>query len=229
MNSVDSDKYTNFKAPEKDWVLNEAARVWVKTIAMPRYESPVHFEMNSRTISDIYKVVINQNESSSSLTKFGEDSYIYDLEKLDPEFWFFLSGEAVIKRGNCIKTARLFDEQHDDMHEQSSFSSSDFNWGEVNFRHFSKGLRLFADFEIQSVQINYIKRLKYMYNATNYRGNYRLLSTGQTVTDSQDSEFSYSREICAEIVDIAVLLLSNGLVNDYATKADKLRLTDKRI
>lgn len=233
LNAVDSNKYSKFTIPEIDWFLNEAKRVWVKSIAFPRYESPVNFEMNTRTINDIYKIVHNDAEfKSSNLTKFDDLSYIYNIENLDPEFWFFLSGYAQGSKGNCTANDLvLFDEQHDDLHENNTFSKSSFEWREVNIRHIDKGLRLFTDgFDITGVKINYVKKLKYMHNAQDYSSQgYEKLADGTMLTGRVHSEFSYSREISAEINDIAVLLITNAVSPQYNVKANKLDIVDKRV
>jgi hypothetical protein len=208
-NSIDSNKFSNFNVPEIDWVLNEAERIFVKTIAFPRYKSPVNFEVNQRIKSDIHKIVINDKNFFTNVVPFDNNSYIYRTDQLNPPFWFFLSGKVLAEKNGCIKEIDLFEVSHGLLLDKDPFSSSNFEWEEVNFTLISEGLKITTDgtFNITGVKLNYIRELPYMHNAQDHRNNtYNLLATGDTLTGRQNSLFSYSREICSEIVDIAVEL-----------------------
>lgn len=233
VNGVDSNKFSNFNTPEIDWLLNEAQRIWVKSIAFPRYKSPVSVEVNHRSRADLYRVIHNDSVfKTTNLSKFEDKSYLYAVKDIEPSYWYFLSGYAQTSKGVCTRSIRLYETQHDDLNEESPFSVSSFEYEEVNFHFFDKGIRIFTDgtFEITGVKLNYIRDLVYMHNAQDFKeGKYISLNSGEELTGRVHSEFSDSREICSEIVDIAVLLVTTSVYPDPNAVRAKLALTDKRV
>ena len=230
LNSIDANKFESFSVPEIDWFLNEAERVWIKRIAFPRLQKAQSFEFNTRSTHDIREIVINpQKYSSENLEVYNDSSYIYTIDNLDPKFWYFLSGHAEATKGTCtVSDLRLFDEQHDDLHEESLFSQSSFEWREINIRIIDKGILLFTDgtFKVSKLKINYLKKPRYMHNAQDFQnGQYNRLSDDTLLTGRVHSEFSDDRSKCSEIVDIAVLLMTNAVTPQYDIKGDKLNLT----
>lgn len=232
-NSIDSNKFSNFKVPEIDWLLNEAARIFTKTIAFPRYKSPVSVEVNHRSRADLRRVIHNDSEFlSTNLEKFDDKSYLYKVNRLDPKYWYFLSGYASTEKDGCKRNIRLFETQHDDMVEETPFSVSSFEYEEVNFHFFDKGIRVYTDgtFNITGLKLNYIRELVYMHNAQDFKGStYTSLSSGEPLSGRVHSDFSDSREICSEIVDIAILLVTNSVYPDPNAVRAKMTLTDKRV
>ena len=61
LNKGDSQQYKNLQIPEIDWTLNEAAELFVKLIAQPRYRSLLGLETSQRTIDDIRTIITTRN------------------------------------------------------------------------------------------------------------------------------------------------------------------------
>jgi len=223
LNKVDSQQYRNLRVPEIDWALNEAQEVFIKLIAEPRNKNGFGFEVNQRSIDDIRTLVVNELTPLSAAV-FNTTSY----EVLLPNnYMFFISGYACITKGNCENIqSRLFVKQHDDMHEESPFDSSSFEWREINCRFFESGLRVFTDgtFIIESIcEFNYIRKPAYIHNAQDYVGGTYNLPDGTVLTGSQDCELPEHTH--REIVDLAVLILTGQMqIPDFQIKQQKISL-----
>ena len=221
LNKVDSQQYKNLKVPEKDWALNEAKDIFIKSIAEPRIPNHLGFEMNQRTIDDIRTIVVNGKELIPTIN---DTEYQVALPS---DYMFYLSAEAIISRKGCKdKKIRLTPIQHDDLAEEDSFYQSSFEWGDVNMRFFSGGIKVFTDgtFTVKKVLLNYIREHAYMHNAQDFlpTGSYKLPS-GVLLTGRQDCELP--KHTHGEIVDIAVLILSGNLdMPNYQLKQAKLTL-----
>lgn len=208
LNKVDSQQYRNLKVPEIDWVLNEACEIFIKSIAEPRSSQITGFEKNQRTIDDISSIVVNNYKPI--LNRLDYDTFSAELPE---DYMFYISADVIIERVGCKeRVARAIVRQHDDRFESSSFDSSSFEWKEVSIRFYDGGIKLFTDgtFQIKEVRLNYIKRPAYIHNAKDFlpMKQYKLPS-GVLLTNKQDCELPTNTH--REIVDIAVLILSNNL------------------
>jgi hypothetical protein len=120
----------------------------------------------------------------------------------------------------------LFIKQHDDLHEESPFDCSSFEWREVSVRFFKNGLRVFTDgtFIVESIcEFNYIKKPVYIQNAQDYVGGTYNLPNGTTLTGFTNCELPEHTH--REIVDLAVLIATGQLqIPDYQIKQDKINL-----
>ncbi len=223
LNKVDSQQYRNLRVPELDWALNEAQEVFIKIIAEPRNKNGFWFEVNQRSIDDIRTLVIN---SLTPLPAVIFDSSSYKVA-LPTNYMFYISGYACMTKGKCKDVkGRLTVRQHDDMHEESPFDSSSFEWREVNARFFEDGLRVFTDetFTIESIcEFNYIRKPAYIHNAQDYVGGTYNLPDGTVLVGSQDCELP--KHTHREIVDLAVLILTGQLqIPDFQIKQQKINL-----
>ena len=222
LNKVDSQQYRNLRIPELDWVINEAYEIFVKSVAEPRTSNYLGFETSQRTIDDIRTIVIN--DKSIIPTKLDNKTYVLSLPQ---DYMFYISANVVITKKNCSdRIARAILRQHDDRFESSPFDNSSFEWKEVNIRFYEDGIKLFTDgtFEIKEVKLNYIRKHAYIHNAQDFlpTGTYRLPS-GILLTGSQDCELPTQTH--REIVDIAVLILTNNLeLPTYQLKQAKVNL-----
>ena len=91
---------------------------------------------------------------------------------------------------------------------------------------YEEGIKLFTDgtFEIKEVRLNYIIKHAYIHNAQDFlpTGSYKLPS-GQVLTGIQNCELPDQTH--REIVDIAVLILTNNLeLPSYQFKQAKVNL-----
>jgi hypothetical protein len=225
LNKVDSQQYRNLKVPEIDWVLNEAQEIFIKTIAEPRTKNGFGFEVNQRSIDDIRTLVINNlTPLPAVIYNVVDNSYQCNLPE---NYLFYVSGYACLSKGECDGVrARLLIKQHDDMHEESPFDSSSFEWREVNVRFFEDGLRVFSDgtFIVESIcEFNYIRKPAYIQNAQDYVGGTYNLPDGTVLTLSQDCELP--EQTHREIVDIAVLIMTGQMqIPDFQIKQAKVNL-----
>lgn len=221
-NKIDSGQNRNFRIPELDWVINEATDIFIKSIAEPRTSNYLGFETSQRTIDDIRTIVVN--DKSITPTKLDNNTYSIEIPQ---DYMFYISANIVITKKNCSdRIARAIVRQHDDRFESSPFDNSSFEWKEVNIRFYDQGIKLFTDgtFDIKEVKLNYIKQHAYIHNAQDFlpTGSYKLPS-GVLLTGSQDCELPPHTH--REIVDIAVLILTNNLkLPTYQLKQAKVNL-----
>lgn len=222
LNKVDSQQYRNLRIPELDWVINEAYEIFVKSVAEPRTSNYLGFETSQRTIDDIRTIVVN--DKNIIPTKLDNKTYVLSLPQ---DYMFYISASVVITKKNCSdRIARAILRQHDDRFESSPFDNSSFEWKEVNIRFYEDGIKLFTDgtFDIKEVKLNYIRKHAYIHNAQDFlpTGSYKLPS-GTLLTGSQDCELPTQTH--REIVDIAVLILTNNLeLPTYQLKQAKVNL-----
>ena len=222
LNKVDSQQYRNLRIPELDWVINEAYEIFVKSVAEPRTSNYLGFETSQRTIDDIRTIVVN--DKNIIPTKLDNKTYVLSLPQ---DYMFYISASVVITKKNCSdRIARTILRQHDDRFESSPFDNSSFEWKEVNIRFYENGIKLFTDgtFDIKEVKLNYIRKHAYIHNAQDFlpTGSYKLPS-GVILTGSQDCELPTQTH--REIVDIAVLILTNNLeLPTYQLKQAKVNL-----
>lgn len=224
LNKVDSQKWRNILIPEIDWTLNEAQELFVKMVAKPRLRSYMGFEKSQRNIDDIRTLVVN--DKSIDVTN--------NILQLPNDYWHYIRSKVVMSKGTCKNVIGAVNiREHDDMFEDSPFDKSSFEWREVNGVFFENGVKFYTDntFTINSCLLSYIKKLKYIHNAEDFRnGNYQKLSKGvdgqyETLTGSVNCELPEHTH--REIVDIAVLLVS-GEINtpDYQIKLNKLNFNN---
>ena len=225
LNKIDSQKYRNLFVPEIDWKLNEAQEVFVRMIAEPRNNQNQGFEFNQRSIDDLRTIVINQSiDSSTSLTKFDDTSYIAPLPD---DYWYKLGVKVFATKNNCqtIDLSNVFYVRHDE-NNLNTFNLPSFEWRQVNIRFLKEGIRVFTDgtFIIDRVVLNYIKKLRKIHNAQDAKnGQYKDLGTGVILTGSQDCELPEGTH--RNIVDLAVLITTGELqIPDYQIKQQKLNL-----
>jgi len=228
LNKLDSHSYRNLQVPEIDWKLNEAQEVFVKSIAEPRQAKGVGFEINQRTIDDIRTIVTNQTQKRGDCiitSLYDEKSYLAPLPK---EYWFRVGAKAIATKGKCKdKQLSVKPVQHDDEHELSVFDRSSFEWGVVNMRFVSEGIRLFTDgsFTINKLCLEFIRRPRPIYNAQDYVNGTYTTMTGEILTGSQSCELPEGTH--RDVVDLAVLITSGDLaLPEYTLKQNKLMLTN---
>jgi len=218
LNKVDSQQYKNFLIPEIDWLLNEAQEIFVKIVAEPRKRSYLGFEKTQRTIDDIRTIVITDK--------------IVPIEKsialLPTDYWHFLKANVRMTKGGCKNiNARLKLRQHDDEFENSPFDNSSFEWRTVNGVFNKDGIKFYTDgtFTNTDVELSYIKKLKYIHNAKDFRSGKYKLPSGILLDKFCNCELP--NQTHREIVDLAVLIVTGQIyIPDYQIKLNKLNLND---
>lgn len=218
LNKIDSQQYKNLRIPEIDWVLNEAAEIFVKNIAEPRKPNGLGFERTQRNIDDIRSIVIDEKDTDGI-------SVVNDSADLPDEYWFHVSSYCTMTKGDCTGVkGKVFIRQHDDSVEESPFDDSSFEWRQINARFYEHGIMFVkgSDFTIDEFFMSYIRKMEYMHNAEDFgtASSYKLPS-GDTLNGSQDCELPSPTH--REIVDIAVLITTGELESQgYQYKRDKL-------
>lgn len=214
-NKVDSQQNRNLLIPEIDWTLNEAYELYVKMIAQPRTKSYLGFEVNQRSIDDIRTIVINGNCLD----------VVSNIATLPDDYWHHVKSYALISKGICLNVkAKFHIRQHDDDFENSPFDNSNFEWRTVNGLFYQDGIQVYTDgtFTVNKVCIDYIKKLKYIHNAEDFRGGTYKLPSGVVLTGSEDCELPEHTH--REIVDIAVALASGEIQSPgYELNMNKLK------
>lgn len=220
LNKVDSQKYRNLLIPEIDWALNESAELFVKMVAMPRFDTPLGFEKTRRNIDDIRTVVVPNK--ALTLTK-ASNEYV---AAFPADYWFFVKGKATLTKGSCSAIASIKDRQLDDDFDAAFYRSS-FEWRELNATSDEEGLRLYTDgsFTVATASMFYIKRMAYMHNASNFRDGSYKLNAATTLTGQVQCELPEG--VHKEVVDIAVLLISGQLqIPGYQQSFNKIKLNN---
>lgn len=216
LNKIDSQQYRNLIIPQIDWLLNEAQELFVKMVAFPRIAIQYGYEIGTRTLMDIRTVVV---EDLGIIP-------ILNIVTLPSNFWLIVSSYSKMVKGDCeMDSLKTFIRQHDEDFENSYFDKSSFTWKTVNAVFNEDGLKLYSsDFKIEKFYLSYIKKLKYIHNAKDFRGGkYTLPGKPVPLEGSVNCELPESTH--REIVDIAVLLATGQLqIPDYQIKKDKLSL-----
>ena len=224
LNKLDSQQYRNLRVPEIDWTLNEAYEVFIKSIAEPRLKNSLGFETNQRTIDDIRSLVIDD----ASLTPIKINSKTWFVP-LPSNYMFYVSANIDITKENCSsKTCRVTLRQHDDKHEESPFDCSSYEWGDVNIRFYSNGIKIFTDgtFIPTDLRLDYIRKPAYIHNAQDFLPTQSYtLPNGTVLVGTQNCELPEHTH--REIVDIAVLITTGNLqIPDYQIKQAKMNLNN---
>lgn len=222
LNKIDSQQYKNLKVPEIDWKLNEALDVYIKSIAEPRINNHLGFEINQRSIDDLRTIVINREVLD--VTKL--ESGVYSAE-IPYDYMFYVAARAKMVKGSCpSREGRVIPKEHKDRHEEKTFSNSSFEWKEVNVHFFEDGVRVFTDgtFDVTEVYLDYIKKPLYMHNSQDFLpGETYTLPNGRILTKYHNCELPDHTH--REIVDIAVLITTGDLqMPDYQMKQNKTNL-----
>ncbi len=227
LNKVDSQHYQNLLIPQIDWVLNEAAEIFVKMTAFPRYRKALGFEKNQRTIDDIRLLVENENDPANQI------AVVNKIASLPANYWHYLSSYVLMTQGDCQNVrGKVRIKEHDDESELSPFDKSSFKWREVNVVFYKDGVRFLIEndeFLINSFCLSYLRKLTYMHNAEDFNAGGYTLPDGTSLTGTQNCELPDSTH--SEIVDIAVLLTKGELehLSSYQLGQAKLNLNDLKI
>ncbi len=222
LNKLDSQNKRNFEVPEIDFILNQAAEIFVKIVAQPRYKNLLGFETSQRNIDDIRTLVITPDYTKNSGD--GIITVIDNIVTLPSNYMFYLRSRVKMKKDKCnTRLCTVFIRQHDDLFEESEFHKSSFEWKFVNALFVKEGIRLFPDGIINLMYLSYIKKLDYFHNAEDfsingYKNFNNIVVTGQKNCELPDQTHN-------EIVDIAVMLAS-GAINapDFNLKQYSMNL-----
>ena len=225
LNKVDSQINTNLLVPEIDWRLNEAQLIYVRCIAQPKFRKDLGFQINEREIDDIRTVIGNAVIPTVSIPG---PLNIYTAT-LPADYMFFVNGYVLTNKGDCTnKIARIYEKRLSELHRESSYDISSFEWEEVNFDINNTDVELYTDgtFTLGNLSLNYVTTLPYIQNAQDFPGGQYYKADGVTLlTGFQNCTLpNYTH---SEIVDLAVAITAGDLIlPDYQIKLNKLKLTE---
>lgn len=224
LNKLDSSQNRNILIPEIDRKLNEAAFIMVKSIVQPRFTPEVGLEMNLRTIEDFRTIIVNSFPLST--TPYDATSYTVSLSDLTEDFMFYIDSTVQATKGNCKEVdCDVIVRKHNDKHKISPFDISSFEWREVNIHFMGDNIRIFTDgtFEVNSLKLDYLRKMTYMHNAQDFRTGGYNLPDGTFLTGRVNCELP--ENIHPEIVDLAVLITSGEInAQDFQLKQFKTQL-----
>jgi hypothetical protein len=238
VDKVDSLAKRNFNVAQKDWLINEAQWVWLKTNYGLTNQTRTGFEMSEHRIQDLKNLHIKSPNPQVGLTpiNLGDGTYEINLSSLTFDFLFATRIKATIKKNGCEKTASVQVVQTDDLNYSliDPFNKPNFNAKEVlavygrssdpvattKNLYGSGSLFLYTDgtFTIEKVYIEYIK-----YPNRVWFGTYDLTSDLRPKTGSNTYVYQsgvstpvhsdLNAHTHSEIIDLAVLLASQ-LIED---------------
>ena len=218
LNALDSNKYRGLQIPEIDWALNRAQALLVTSISNPRMFVGTAFDLTQRSIDDLRTIV---KEIEITPTVDG-DNYIVSLPS---DYLHYILSYSDCLKGVCSRRIRNYKVQANNLHEESPFSQSSFEWEEINSRLVKDGLKLYTDgsFSIYNVVFEYIGKPAYIHDAKDFEDGTYVLPSGVTLTGKQDCELPES--IHRTLVTLAVLL-TTGDINpqEYDIKLQNFRL-----
>ncbi len=214
LNKIDSQKNRNLLVPEIDWLLNEAAELFVKKVAQPKTENGLGFESSQRIIDDIKSIVT-------------EGTWLpvtNSLITLPTDYLYFVRCRVRLSKNNCkSQEAVLYIREHRDLFEESTFYNANFEWREVNGVYNSQGIQSFTDgtFTIDEAKLTYIRKWPYFHNAQDFNGGSYANLNGVILTGTVQCDLPI--HVHREIVDIAVMLAASEVpTSDLQVKSSKL-------
>ena len=220
LNKIDSSQYKNLRIPEIDWVLNESIELFVKNIAQPRFSQILGFEINQRNIDDIRTLVVDKKDLT--VVKINDKTYYVELPE---DYLFYAASRVSLKKNKCVATdVRCTVRSHGDLFEDSPFDNSSFEWEDINITFYEKGIKIYTDgtFEVTDFFLDYIKKPKYVHNAEDFSNTGYKALNGTLLTGHSDCDLPEHTH--REIVDIAVLLITGDLIQNYQIKKEKINI-----
>ena len=213
-NKIDSQKNKGLVVPEIDWLLNEAAELFVKRVAQPKVDNGLGFETSQRVIEDIKSIVVGGVWTPVT----------NNVIALPANYLYFVRCRVKLSKGNCKdQEGVLYIREHNDLFEESQFYNSSFEWREVNGFYESQGIQAFTDdtFTIDEAKLSYIRKMAYMHNAQDFGTGAYLHPSGVTLTGTVNCDLPEHTH--REIVDIAVMLAASEVqTSDLQGKIGKL-------
>lgn len=213
-NKIDSQKNRNLLVPEIDWLLNEAAELFVKKVSNPKAENGLGFESSQRIIDDIKSIVVPGTWLP----------VINNIISLPTDYLYFVRCRVRLSKKNCkSQEAVVYIREHRDLFEESAFYNASFEWREVNGVYTDQGIQSFTDgtFTIDEAKLTYIRKWPYFHNAQDFSGGSYTNLSGVVLTGTVQCDLP--EHVHREIVDIAVMLAASEVpTSDFQLKAGKL-------
>jgi hypothetical protein len=213
-NKIDSQKNRNILVPEIDWLLNEAAELFVKRVSNPKAENGLGFESGQRIIDDIKTIVVPGVWLP----------VVNNIISIPTNYLYYVRCRVKLTKNNCpSQEAVVYIREHRDLFEESIFYSSSFEWREVNGVFTDQGIQCFTDgtFTINEAKLTYIRKWPYFHNAIDFStGSYTDLN-GVVLSGTVPCDLP--AHVHREVVDIAVMLAASEVpTSDFQLKAGKL-------
>ena len=213
-NKIDSQKNRNLLVPEIDWLLNEAAELFIKKVSNPKTENGLGFESSQRIIDDIKSIV----KPGTWLP------VVNNIISLPADYLYFVRCRVRLSKKDCkSQEAVLYIREHRDLFEESSFYNANFEWREVNGVYTDQGIQSYTDgtFTIDEAKLTYIRKMPYFHNAQDFSGGSYTDLNGVVLTGTVPCDLP--AHVHREVVDIAVMLAASEVpTSDFQLKAGKL-------
>lgn len=207
MDRVDSMSNPDFTAPEIDWLLNEAQRIFVEQRLNPN-SNPKRkgFEASQKRIDDLSTLVVKFPLQPYITPTLTDGIYEVPLDSLDFPYLHLLSAYVELEvADNCLKEVRLKFMQHDDYREalKDPFNSPSLEFVPYNFGRSSTGTSSIymypGIYSINKVYLEYLKQPRKV-----SLGTYTYIDgTTKTPTSFELPEHTHS-----EIIDLACQIAS---------------------
>lgn len=213
IDKVASSGKLNFTRPEKDWLLNRAAEMFVKQRYGLNNPHRTGFEGIQKRTDDLKSLVIKYPlQPALTPTMHDENTYEVPLNQLEYPYWFLVRGTVQVVFSDCVQDASLKFIQHDDLNYalQDPFNNSSreevlFNFGRSSSNPNVDAIYIYpGDMSIGNVYLEYVKQPAKM----NYGGYVYIDGVTYPAQDCDLPEHTH-----AEIVDIAVQLAA-GIIED---------------
>jgi hypothetical protein len=249
---VDSLQQRNFNQAQKDWLLNEAQWVTLKTnynLNDLNNRGRIGFEMTEQRIQDLKNLHIKSPAPQPAVlaTSISSELYEIDLSGLLYEYLFVTRIQAQITKGECTKIVSVGITQTDDLNNALSdpFNRPEFNTGDIlgvygrstqntttqNNPYGAGSLYVYTDgtFTVDSIFIEYIKYPNRLWIGTYDITSNLLPKDGsntyiyQSGVDTPVSS-DLSSHLHNEIVDVAVFLASQIIEDPNYVKLSQQKL-----
>lgn len=211
MDRIDTLSKQDFNDAEIDWLIYEASLVFLKQRTSYFNKRREGFEASQKRIDDLSSLVIKYPLQPDVVPISLDAVYEVKLATLAYPYYQLISGSVNATVGNCDKRIKLRAIQHDDLQDaiEDPFNTSSsefilFNFGRDNTTPESSSLYLYADFIINSVRLEYIKRPNRVFLGT------------YTFTDGisyPPTDLEFPEHTHTEIVDIATQIASLNIEN----------------
>lgn len=238
LNKGDSQQQRNFTVPEIDWVLNEAAELFVKIVAEPRAKAYVGFELTQRATDNISPLVVADRQIP--VPERTENGATMNLCPLPNDYVRFIRGTIlsnkrppngiswVCPNSNIVSILRI--RQFDDEFENSPFDDTSVLWQSVNGVFTQGGILLMPDKDGYThtwLNLTYRKKLPYFHYASGFSSSGYNKPGSSGTGGAKDCvgtvQCILPEDTHREIVDLAVLIAA-GEIGDpnYQIKAAKV-------
>jgi hypothetical protein len=253
VDKVDSLTNRNFNAAQKDWLINEAIWVYLKTSYGITNPQRVGFEVTEQRIQDLKNLHIKSPNPQPALTpiNLGSGQFEADLSGLRYEHLYVTRLRADISKGNCTKNVNIDTTQTDDLNDAllDPFNKPRFESGDLlgvygksnnastttNNLYGAGSLFLYTDstFNVDNVYVDYLKYPNRVWLGTyDLTNDLRTKSVNNTYVYQSGTDGPVHCDLNAhthnEIIDIAVMLASQLIEDPNLIQLNRFKINTNK-